>query len=206
MQAISDLRIGVLGLQGNWRRHAEVITKLGAAVVIITASAHLEGLDGIVLPGGESTSMKLALESSPLGSKLRAMAAEGRTPMFGTCAGAILMAGTVFNGATDSPGFLGLDGCTMERNSYGSHADSFTQEINVTGLGLCNAMFIRAPRILDTQGWRVLGETKNGDPVILRSHAQMVATFHPELTGSSVHRLFLKMCAEPRTPAVAQTV
>ena len=206
MQAISDLRIGVLGLQGNWRRHAEVITKLGATVGIVTASAHLEGLDGIVLPGGESTSMKLALESSPLGSKLRTMAAEGSTPMFGTCAGAILMAGTVFDGSTESPGLLGLDGCTMERNSYGSHAYSFTQEINVAGVGLCSAMFIRAPRILDTQGWRVLGETKNGDPVILRSHAHIVATFHPELTDSSVHRLFLNMCVERRTPGVAQTV
>ena len=206
MPAISDLRIGVLGLQGNWRRHAEVLVKLGASVVVVTASAHLEGLDGIVLPGGESTSMKMALESSSLGSKLRAMAAEGRTPMFGTCAGAILMAGTVFDGAAESPGLLGLDGCTMERNSYGSHAYSFTQEINVTGVGLLSAMFIRAPRVLDTQGWRVLGETVNGDPVILRSHAHMVATFHPELTGASVHRLFLEMCAERRTPAVAQTV
>ena len=108
------------------------------------------------------------------------------------------MSGTVFDADGEDKGWLGLSGCTMERNSYGSHAESFVQQLVVSGVGNVRAAFIRAPRVLDTQGWEVMGESSSGDPVILRSNTHMVCTFHPELTTSKVHECFVGVCAANR--------
>ncbi|WP_437366237.1 pyridoxal 5'-phosphate synthase glutaminase subunit PdxT [Inquilinus limosus] len=185
-------RIGVLALQGDVEAHAWALREAGAEPVPVRLPAHLDGLAGLVIPGGESTTLlKLAARDGLL-DPLRRFA--GTRPVFGTCAGCILLARRVRHPEQDS---LGVLDATVERNAYGRQNDSAILE-TPTALpgGPLEAVYIRAPRIAGIgPGVEVLAE-RDGDPVLVRQGRILAATFHPELSSDRrVHRLFRDMAA-----------
>lgn len=185
-------RIGVLALQGDVEAHARALREAGAEPVPVRLPAHLDGLAGLVIPGGESTALlKLAARDGLL-DPLRRFA--GTMPVFGTCAGCILLARRVRHPEQDS---LGVLDATVERNAYGRQNDSAILE-TPTALpgGPLEAVYIRAPRIAGIgPGVEVLAE-RDGDPVLVHQGRILAATFHPELSSDRrVHRLFRDMAA-----------
>jgi 5'-phosphate synthase pdxT subunit len=188
-------RVGVLALQGDFAAHAEALTRSGAVPVYVREREQLDGLDGLILPGGESTTMLKLLRSENLFDDLAEFGS--RKPMFGTCAGAILMARDVTHPAQES---LGVMDIAVERNAYGRQLDSRVVKLNPapefeerTGPGKLEAVFIRAPIIRRAGSEvRVLAEYA-GDPVLVEQGRHLVATFHPELTmDARVHSFFLR--------------
>jgi 5'-phosphate synthase pdxT subunit len=184
--------IGVLAIQGNYASHAQALTEAGAAPVEVRKPEELQGLDGLVMPGGESTTMLKFLEKRRFFEVLQEFC--GRKPVFGTCAGAILLAREVLNPAQRS---LGLLDATIERNAYGRQIDStiVTAATALAG-GPLEMVFIRAPRIVETgAGVEVLAH-RDDFPVLVRQGRIMAATFHPELSQDRrVHRLFVETVA-----------
>lgn len=219
------MRIGVLALQGDVAEHRAALTRLGVEAPPVRLPADLARLDGIVLPGGESTTMSMLLGSSgllgPLGD-----AVNGGLPVFGTCAGLILLAAEVLDGRPDQRSFGAVD-VVVRRNGYGRQLQSFECGLAVGGVtgGPVHAVFIRAPRI-EAAGPRVEvlarlpgaaaagavagatpavpgdapagagGTGAEGSPVLCRQGPVLVSTFHPELTGDTrVHELFVSIVA-----------
>ncbi|MGB9455392.1 MAG: pyridoxal 5'-phosphate synthase glutaminase subunit PdxT [Bryobacteraceae bacterium] len=188
-------KVGVLSLQGDFAAHAAALRRAGAEPVYVRHAAQLAGLDGLVIPGGESTTMLKLLRYDGLMEPLAEFAR--RKPVFGTCAGAILMATQVSAPAQES---LGLMDMAVERNGYGRQLDSRVTSIEPeadferrTAPGTIEAVFIRAPIIRSVgRGAKVLARY-DGDPVLVEQGQHLAATFHPELTGDArVHRLFLE--------------
>lgn len=186
------MKVGVLALQGSVREHAAALAELGAHPVEVRTPADLAGVDALVLPGGESTTMSLLLASSALYEPVVERLAEG-LPAMGTCAGMILLATSVLDGRPDQRSFGAID-LTVRRNAFGRQAESFEADLDVTGLpgGRFPAVFIRAPRVERAgEGVEVLA-TVDGHPVLCRQGAVLVAAFHPELAGDlRLHELFL---------------
>jgi len=180
-------KVGVLALQGDFEAHAKALARAGASAVQVRTAEELDAVEGLVIPGGESTAMLKLLHLEELMEPLREFGQ--KKPIFGTCAGAILLAREVRNPEQES---LGLMDIGVERNAYGRQVDSRIVELSVNDRPM-EAVFIRAPiiRRVGSNG-RVLA-TYNGDPVLVEEGRHMVATFHPELTGDArVHELFLK--------------
>jgi pyridoxal 5'-phosphate synthase pdxT subunit len=191
------LRIGVLALQGGVAEHMAMLRRLGAEAVEVRLPAHLDGLDGIILPGGESTTIGKLLVEYGLLDPLRRRLRTG-LPAYGTCAGMILLANDL--GDTMQPGLDVLD-VTVRRNAFGSQRDSFEQDLAIEGLegAPFHAVFIRAP-IIERLGPGVvcLARLAGGTPVAARQDRLLVSAFHPELGGDTrFHQLFLDMCAVP---------
>ena len=188
-------RVGVLALQGDFDAHVKAVERAGAAAVEVRSAADLEDLDGLIIPGGESTTMLKLLCEENLMEPLRQFGR--RRPIFGTCAGAILLANEVSSPAQES---LGLIDIGVERNAYGRQIDSRVSSVTPeeefqsrTAPGDMEAVFIRAPIIRRVgNGARVLARYQ-GDPVLVEEGRHMVATFHPELSSDRrVHELFLQ--------------
>ena len=183
--------IGVLAIQGDFAAHIRVLRHVGVDAVEIRRSSDLVSLDGLILPGGESTTMLKFIEDEGLAEPITDFARPGK-PIFGTCAGAILLARDVYNPSQPS---LGLIDIGVERNGYGRQVDSFVADIEpaLEG-GLLEAVFIRAPKIKRAgPDVEVLGSL-NGEPVLVRERNILAATFHPELTEDTrVHRMFADM-------------
>jgi 5'-phosphate synthase pdxT subunit len=178
------LRIGVLAVQGNFREHAAVLRRLGAEPVEVRLPAELAGLDGLILPGGESTAITRLMRLYGLDEALRSFAA----PIFGTCAGMIVL----------DRDHLGLGDFRVERNAFGRQVKSFEADLDVGhGEEPVRAVFIRAPWIEDAgPGVEVLAEV-DGHPVLARDGRILVAAFHPELTDDTrIHELFLNQVRE----------
>jgi 5'-phosphate synthase pdxT subunit len=182
-------RVGVLALQGDFEAHQKAFLQAGAEAVQVRTAAELAAVDALVIPGGESTTMLKLLNLENLLEPLREFGKH--RPVFGTCAGAILVATKVLNPAQES---LGLMDITVERNAYGRQLDSHVTSIYAAAPvdADLEAVFIRAPIIREVgPGVRVLA-TYNDDPVLVEQGQHLVATFHPELTGdTTVQRLFL---------------
>ena len=182
-------RVGVLALQGDFQAHAKALARAGAEAVEVRTAEDLDHVAGLIIPGGESTTMLKLLNETGLKDRLRDFAE--RKPIFGTCAGAILVASQVSNPEQESLGLLDI---AVERNAYGRQLDSRITRLPADGLegGDLEAVFIRAPIIRRTgEGVRVLLRY-NGDPVLVEQGRHLAATFHPELTDDSrVHGLFL---------------
>lgn len=182
-------RIGVLAIQGDYAAHAEALRDAGADPVEVRNPEELDSLDGLILPGGESTTMLKFLERRNFFDALKEFAAT--QPVFGTCAGAILLAREVRHPHQQSVGVLDM---VVERNAYGRQIDStiLTAPSSLPGEPL-EMVFIRAPRIAETgAGVEVLAR-RDGAPVLVRQGRLMAATFHPELSGDRrVHRLFVE--------------
>ena len=187
--ANSGLTIGVLALQGDFDAHRRRLEELGVKVTLVRKAEDFDHIDGLVIPGGESTTF-LKLLPQHVFEKLRDFV--HTKPTFGTCAGAIMLAKHVTN--PDQPGLNALD-ITVERNAYGRQIDSIIIEA-VTALGEkpLEMVFIRAPRIQRVgEGVEVLAKRGN-DPVLVRKGSVMAATFHPELSDDTrVHAEFLKL-------------
>lgn len=188
------MRIGILALQGAFAEHVEMLGVLGMRAELVRSCAQLEGLDGLILPGGESTSMRRLAGQSGLDVALRDFGAS--RPVWGVCAGLILLAARVEGEAP----FLGLMDMGVARNAYGRQQESFVSGLSVDGLTDSRpypGVFIRAPRVLET-GPCVKVLAHRGDaPVALRQGHLMATAFHPELTGDSrVHACFLDLCAD----------
>ena len=187
---LSKLTVGVLALQGAYDAHAKTLTSLGATPRLVRAPADLEGLDGLIMPGGESTTMLRFLDRNGFFETLQSYV-RGR-PTFGTCAGAILLAAQVESPAQRSLGALDI---TVERNAYGRQIDSTIVNAE-TGLpgGPLEMVFIRAPRITRTGPGVETLASRDGFPTLVRSGNLLAATFHPELSSDTrVHRLFLDL-------------
>ncbi len=179
-------RVGVLALQGGFEAHGRMLRALGAEVSEVRVPADLEGLDALVLPGGESTTMTLGIERERLAEPLRAFHAAGR-PMFGTCAGLIML----------DRAHLGLMDILAERNAFGRQVHSFEEELDF-GLpgGPVHAVFIRAPWIAEHGDEVEILASVDGHPVAARQGSLLVISFHPELGGDTrLHELFLEIVA-----------
>jgi 5'-phosphate synthase pdxT subunit len=183
-------RIGVLAVQGDFAAHAQALEEAGATAVEVRKPAELAALDGIILPGGESSTFLKFLERDGLLSTLQSFINE--KPTFGTCAGCILLARNVTNPAQASLGAMDI---SVERNAYGRQIDSAikTGETKLPG-GPLEMVYIRAPRITSVgPGVEVMAE-RDGFPVLVRQGKLLAATFHPELsTDRRVHQLFVEL-------------
>jgi len=182
------LSIGILALQGAYDAHARVLTTLGAIPRLVRTPQELEGLDGLIMPGGESTTMLKFLERNGFFEFLETYVKS--TPTFGTCAGAILLANHVEHPAQRSLAALDI---TVERNAYGRQIDStiLNAETSLPG-GPLEMVFIRAPRIRSTGPSVETLASRDGFPTLVRSGHLLAATFHPELSSDPrVHQLFL---------------
>jgi len=171
-------RVGVLALQGAIREHVRMLEALGCQMVLVKHKEHLEGLDGLILPGGESTTMRKLLDRYELMGPIRLLAQKG-VPMFGTCAGLILLAKEV----VDHDPHLAVMDVVVARNSYGRQVDSFEANLNIQAIGeAIPAVFIRAPHIVSVgEGVEVLAE-HDGKIVLARDGHLLGCSFHPELT------------------------
>ena len=187
-----QITVGVLALQGDFEAHGLVLSRLGARVREVRVPADLDGLDGLVLPGGESTTITLGIERERLADPLRAFHASGK-PIFGTCAGLIML----------DREHLGIIDIRAERNAFGRQVRSFEAplEIGVDG-GPVKAVFIRAPWIAEHgPSVEILAEVE-GHGVAAREGAVLVVSFHPELGDDDrVHELFLQSVRDARTAA-----
>ena len=187
-------KVGVLSLQGDFAAHGAAIARAGAEPVYVRQPEQFRDIDGLVIPGGESTTMLKLLHRDGL---MDALVEFGRhKPVFGTCAGAILMATEVWNPPQES---LAMMDIAVERNAYGRQIDSRVTVLDPepefqkrTAPGKLEAVFIRAPVIRRVNGGKVLARYA-GDPVLVEQGRHLVATFHPELSADSrVHALFLE--------------
>ncbi len=178
------MRIGVLAIQGDFREHAAMLRRLGAEPVEVRQPEQLEGLDGLVIPGGESTAISRLIRIYGLEEALRRF----ERPIFGTCAGMILL----------DREHLGLVDVSVHRNAYGRQVASFEADVELAGEAEpLRGVFIRAPRVADVgAAVEVLAEHE-GEPVLLRDGRFLVCSFHPELTDDTrVHERFLELVRE----------
>ena len=196
---MTPVRVGVLAVQGDFAAHARALESAGARAALVRRPAELDGLDALVLPGGESSAMLHGIARDGLEPPLRAFLASGR-PVLGTCAGAILLARGVSQPAQRSLGALEID---VVRNAYGTQLDSFvcTAEVDDPGSELAGleCVLIRAPRITRVgTGVRTLARVKD-DPALVAAGPIWAATFHPELAADAarVYRAWLRSAASP---------
>ncbi|WP_343241778.1 MULTISPECIES: pyridoxal 5'-phosphate synthase glutaminase subunit PdxT [unclassified Streptomyces] len=187
--------IGVLALQGDVREHLAALTAAGAQAVPVRRPAELAGIDGLVIPGGESTTMsKLAVIFGML-EPLRERVAAGM-PAYGSCAGMIMLADKILDGRDDQETIGGID-MIVRRNAFGRQNESFEAGVEITGIGggPVEGVFIRAPWVESTgERTEVLARLEDGTVVAVRSGNLLATSFHPELTGDHrVHELFVDM-------------
>jgi 5'-phosphate synthase pdxT subunit len=188
------LRIGVLALQGDVREHIDTLKKLGCETVEVRKSSDLNSLSGLILPGGESTTISKLMDIFSLREPILDFIQSGKS-IFGTCAGMITLASEVLDSASGQQS-LGVMDISVRRNAFGSQLDSFEQMIDFDGASL-NVAFIRAP-IIERVGEevKVLSTLSDGRVVAARQHNMLATSFHPEITGESyVHEYFLKMAS-----------
>ena len=192
---IAMTTIGVLALQGDFREHREVLERLEVAVPEVRLPRDLAGLDGLILPGGESTTIVRLLGTSGLLDPLRSLARDG-FPIWGTCAGMILLAKRL--DASGIPALEAMD-IAVRRNAFGRQVDSFEADLSIPILGALpfHAVFIRAPIIEQVgPGVEVLARLADGTPVAARQGRLLVTAFHPELTPDlRLHRFFLQIAS-----------
>jgi pyridoxal 5'-phosphate synthase pdxT subunit len=184
--------VGVLALQGDVREHVRALRACAVTPVEVRTADDLARVSGIVVPGGESTTIGKLLAIFGLLDPLRKAIADG-LPAYGSCAGMILLADRVLDGLPDQPTVGGLD-MTVRRNAFGRQVDSFETDLAFAGIGDVHAVFIRAPWVESTgPGVEVLAVAA-GHPVAVRQGSLLATSFHPELTGDTrVHELFVAM-------------
>jgi 5'-phosphate synthase pdxT subunit len=188
-----SLRIGILAAQGDFAAHARVLRPLGATPVEVRTTEQVSDLDGLVIPGGESTTMSRAIERDGLEAPIRAHAEDGR-PVLGTCAGMIML----------DRDHLGLMDTVARRNAFGRQLHSFEADLEVEGLGPdpVRAVFIRAPWIEEAGPDVDVLARYDGHPVVVRQETLLACAFHPELTDDSrLHALFMAMATAARERA-----
>jgi 5'-phosphate synthase pdxT subunit len=187
------MKIGVLALQGDVREHERALDAAGATPVAVKRTDQVEDVDGLIIPGGESTTIGKLLDRFGLLEPVRTRAESGM-PLWGTCAGLILMAREL-TGREDAPHRLEVLDVCVRRNAYGRQTESFETDLDVAGLDdPFRAVFIRAP-VIERAGDRVEVLARfDGKPVLVRDGALLASSFHPEMTGDCrVHEMFVQM-------------
>jgi pyridoxal 5'-phosphate synthase pdxT subunit len=194
------MKIGVLALQGAFIEHVSLLRAIGAEPVEVRLPAQLDDIDGLIIPGGESTTMRRLIERWGLGDPILALIKRG-APVLGTCAGMIVLASDIAGG---EPPVLPVLDVTVERNAFGRQLDSFETELDVPVLGSqpVHAVFIRAPVITRVgPGVAVMATLDDGRVVAVRERNVLATSFHPELSGEvRFHRLLTTMAAEHADP------
>lgn len=184
--------VGVLALQGDFAEHLSVLERLGIAVIEVRKGSELDSVSGLIIPGGESTTILKLLDRFTLTDSLKRRIAEGM-PVFGTCAGAIVLARETSDG--EPP--LGVLDIEVKRNAYGRQVDSFEAPVVVDGIGVIEGVFIRAPVITEVGDDVEVLATLDGVPVLVRQGAILASSFHPEMTDESyLHTYFVEMIEE----------
>ena len=185
------MKIGVLAVQGDYAAHARMLGRIGVDAVELRRAGEIEAVDGLIIPGGESTTMLKFVEEESLGGAIESFAKSGR-PILATCAGAILVAREVSNPPQAA---LDLIDIAVARNAYGRQVDSFISPVEtVLAGGPLEAVFIRAPRIIRVGDEVETLATYHGEPVMVRQGKIIAATFHPELTDDErAHRLLVEL-------------
>ena len=182
-------RLGVLALQGAAAAHVRALSAIGLPSALVRVPDDLDGLDGLIIPGGESTTISMLLDSSGVLEPLQQAVDDG-LGVFGTCAGMILASTTIEDGRDDQHA-LGIVDLTVQRNGYGRQRDSFEVGIDVDGHTF-HAVFIRAPRIVSMGDEVTIVARYGSDPVLVREGRHLMASFHPELTGDTkIHEIFV---------------
>ena len=189
------MRVGVFALQGDVREHIRSLTSIGVESIEVRNASDLSSVDGLILPGGESTTISKLIDIFGLRKSLTDFIAAGK-PVFGTCAGMIMLAKEVLDAASGQRSLEAMD-ISVRRNAFGSQLDSFETEIEFDGK-LANVAFIRAPIVERVgPGVEVLSKLPNGAVVAVRSGNLLATAFHPELTGdNSVHEYFVAMVSK----------
>lgn len=187
------MKVGILALQGDVREHKRALTKLGATPTEVKSPQDLEDLDALIMPGGESTTISLMMKKYGLDKAIKEKHKQGM-PIYGTCAGAIVLAKHIMG---NSQAKLGLVDISIKRNDYGRQIDSFEANLSIKDIGNFKGIFIRSPVIKSLHnGIEILSEHKNS-PVMLRQNNLLITTFHPELTNDTrIHEYFLNMAQE----------
>jgi 5'-phosphate synthase pdxT subunit len=193
---------GVLALQGAFAAHLDLLSSLDVVGRPVRLPSDLDGLDGLILPGGESTTMSNLLRSYDLLGPLNEFISAGH-PVFGTCAGMILLSDRILDGRADQIALKSID-IVVRRNGYGRQVDSFESDIDVDGFDSAfHAVFIRAPRIEEVGPDVDVLARHEGVPVLVRQGTVMAASFHPELTNDDrIHRLFADMVRDASSSGV----
>jgi len=184
------MKVGVLGLQGDFREHLHVLKRLNVEARDVRTVEDLKIVDALILPGGESTTIARLMTQSGIDQAIQERHRNGM-PLYGTCAGMILLAKEVVE---SKPQGLGLIDITVSRNAYGRQIDSFEADLHIKNMGALHAVFIRAPKITKCgSSVEVLAEHE-GALVLARQGRVLVSSFHPELTGDTrIHEYFLRM-------------
>lgn len=198
--------IGVLALQGDVREHAHSVEAAGGRVRLVRRAVELEGLDGLIIPGGESTTMVKLLTVFDVWDALKSTLASG-LPVYGSCAGMIMLATEVVDGISGQPG-LGVMDISVRRNAFGRQTESFEADMAIPVLGEppMRAVFIRAPWVErvgdDVEVLASIADDAGVHPVAVRQGTALATSFHPEVTGDRrIHRLFLDMVEDHRSGA-----
>ncbi len=190
------MKIGVLAIQGDFAEHITALNKLGIETREVRLPDHLEGVDGMIIPGGESTTLSRLMDIYHLRGPIARMAQEGKA-VWGTCAGMIMLAQEI---TEEDPVPLKLMDIGVRRNAFGRQVDSFEQDLEISGLGPepFHGIFIRAPRIIRVgQDIEVLASLPDGEPVAARQGSLLATSFHPELTGDTrFHERFVNIASE----------
>lgn len=186
------MKVGVLGLQGDVREHVAALNSAGASALVVKKAEQLNDVQGLVLPGGESTTIGKLLDRFEMLEPLRSRAADG-FPIYGTCAGLILMAADIVGGH-DAPHRLATLDVTVQRNAYGRQVDSFETDLDAGDLGIIRGVFIRAPSIERVGAEVEVLAEYDGRPVLVRQGSMLASSFHPEMAGEDrVHKQFLEL-------------
>jgi pyridoxal 5'-phosphate synthase pdxT subunit len=191
------VKIGVLALQGDFEAHRRMLDRLDIGTIDVRKSEQLQEIDGLIIPGGESTTLIKLLHAFGMVDPIKEFYKQGKG-IFGTCAGSILVAKEIENSTQFRFGFIDI---TVERNGYGRQVDSFEDDILIKELGseTVHAMFIRAPRITRCGSNVTTLAEKNGAVLMANEKSVLVTTFHPELTEDTrIHRYFIDACVKPK--------
>lgn len=184
--------IGILAIQGAFEKHREVVQSLGYKTILVKTQADLAKIDRLIIPGGESTSMRIMLKKHCLWDNLKEFCAN--KPVMGTCAGAILLSSKIDSGDEDSLGVMDFE---IARNSYGRQIDSFTSDVTFSSTNskaVISAHFIRAPKITHVGRKVTVLASFDGSPILVQEGNKLACTFHPELSGCSfIHSYFMSL-------------
>ena len=191
------MRVGVLALQGDFREHIAALNAIGVEAIPVKTEAEINSVNALLLPGGESTTIAKLARIFSVFDLIKSKISSG-LPVYGSCAGLILLADRILDGVEGQETFGGLD-ITARRNAFGRQVDSFEGEIEFDGLGKLNGVFIRAPWVEKVGAGVEVLATSHGHPVAVRQGSILATSFHPELTNDyAVHRFFIEELCKAR--------
>jgi pyridoxal 5'-phosphate synthase pdxT subunit len=191
------MRVGVLALQGDFREHIAALSAIGVDAVAVKTESEINSVDALVLPGGESTTIAKLARIFGVFDLIKSRISSG-LPVYGSCAGLILLSNKILDGVEGQETFGGLD-ITSRRNAFGRQVDSFEGEIEFSGIGKLNGVFIRAPWVEEVGSSVTVLANSHGHPVAVKQGNILATSFHPELTTDhAVHRYFVEELCQAR--------